>query len=236
MRGEATPILEVESVHSGYGRLMVLHGLSMAVRRGETVAVLGRNGAGKTTLVRTIMGIVRPWRGRILFAGRDISGQPPHRVARLGIGVVLQGHRIFPSLTVYENLTLLGRDGNEERRLDEILARFPNLRQRLNVRAGHLSGGERKMLALARALMMSPVLLILDEPSEGLSPAMVEQVRSLLSGLKKDGHTIMLVEQNLDLALALSDRVYVLAQGQVAYHSSTTEGTARESLEALLAL
>lgn len=236
MRGEAAPILEVESVHSGYGRLMVLRGLSMAVRRGETVAVLGRNGAGKTTLVRTIMGIVRPWRGRILFAGRDISGQPPHRVARLGIGVVLQGHRIFPSLTVYENLTLLGRDGNEERRLDEILARFPNLRQRLNVRAGHLSGGERKMLALARALMMSPVLLILDEPSEGLSPAMVEQVRSLLSGLKKDGHTIMLVEQNLDLALALSDRVYVLAQGQVAYHSSTTEGTARESLEALLAL
>jgi ABC-type branched-subunit amino acid transport system ATPase component len=225
------PILSLEGVDTYYGKSHILHGVSLEVRRGEVVALLGRNGAGKTATLNTIMGLRPPRRGRIRFAGHDIAGQTPERIGRRGIGLAPQGRRIFPNLTVADNLRIarLGRrDGAAPSPDTEpILARFPKLRARWRARAETLSGGELQMLAIARALVGNVQLLILDEPFEGLAPVVVEEVYAAVAGLR--GSTaILLVEHNLDLGLALADRVYVLDRGAV-----THTGPARALLEDL---
>ncbi len=223
-------LLVLDGVETFYGTSHILHGVTLEVRRGEVVALLGRNGAGKTATLNTIMGIRPPRRGRIRFLGREIAGEPPERIARLGIGLAPQGRRVFPNLTVAENIMLarLGRrDGTETGPHDRTLERFPRLRGRWRARGETLSGGELQLLALARALVGGVELLVLDEPFEGLAPAVVEEVYAAVAALR--GTTaILLVEHNLDLALALADRVYVLDRGAV-----THTGPARDLLEDL---
>ncbi len=231
------PLMTVDGVDTFYGKSHVLHGVSLEVSTGEIVALLGRNGAGKTSTLNTIMGLRPPRNGSIRFQGREIAGSAPEAVARLGIGLAPQGRRVFPNLTVAENLAIgrmgrvgrmgrMGRDGHRSGRWGEarVLERFPRLRERWRARAETLSGGEQQMLAIARALMGNVELLLLDEPFEGLAPAVVREVFALVQGLR--GETaILLVEHNLDLALALADRVYVLDRGSV-----THEGPARALL------
>jgi ABC-type branched-subunit amino acid transport system ATPase component/ABC-type branched-subunit amino acid transport system permease subunit len=219
--GEA--LLHVESVNTFYGKSHVLHDVSLEVRRGECVAFLGRNGAGKTTTLATITGVVPPRGGRVVYRGRDVAGRPPEEIARLGIGLVPQGRRIFPNLTVRENV-LIGarpagaRDGGTVRAwsLDRVLATFPKLLALASARAGTLSGGELQQLAIARALMGNVELLLLDEPFEGLAPAVIEVVWNVLQGIKGET-TMLLVEQNADLALALADRAYVINNGSIGW-------------------
>ncbi len=225
------PVLTVDRVDTFYEKSHILHSVSLEVRSGEVVALLGRNGAGKTATLNTIMGLRPPRRGSIKFRGREIAGAPPEVVARLGIGLAPQGRRVFPNLTVAENLAIahMARDGAGLPRWEEggVLERFPKLRALWGVRAENLSGGEQQMLAIARALVGNVELLLLDEPFEGLAPAVVAEVFHVVEGLR--GETaILLVEHNLDLALALADRVYVLDRGSV-----THEGPARALLEDL---
>ncbi len=225
------PVITVDKVDTFYEKSHILHGVSLEVRSGEVVALLGRNGAGKTATLNTIMGLRPPRRGSISFRGREIAGAPPEVVARLGIGLAPQGRRVFPNLTVSENLAIaeMARDGLGRPRWNEarVLERFPKLRALWRVRAENLSGGEQQMLAIARALIGNVTLLLLDEPFEGLAPAVVAEVFEVVAGLR--GETaILLVEHNLDLALALADRVYVLDRGSV-----THEGPARALLEDL---
>jgi ABC-type branched-subunit amino acid transport system ATPase component len=222
------PLVTVDGVDTFYGKSHVLHQVSLEVRAGEIVALLGRNGAGKTSTLNTIMGLRPPRAGSIRFRGHEIAGRAPEAVARLGIGLAPQGRRVFPNLTVAENLAVgrMGRDSHRRGRWDEarVLAYFPRLRERWRARAETLSGGEQQMLAIARALVGDVELLLLDEPFEGLAPAVVREVFALVQGLR--GETaILLVEHNLDLALALADRVYVLDRGSV-----THEGPARALL------
>lgn len=226
----AEPLLAMERVDTYYGKSHILHEVSLDVRPGEVVALLGRNGAGKTATLNTIMGLRPPRRGRIRFRGREIAGEPPERIGRLGIGFAPQGRRIFPNLTVADNLRLARlarRDEGSGSDLDRIVERFPKLRARWRARAETLSGGELQMLAIARALVGNVRLLILDEPFEGLAPAIVEEVYATVAGLR-GATAILLVEHNLDLALALADRVYVLDRGAV-----THVGPARDLLEDL---
>lgn len=201
-------MLELEEVAAFYGRGQVLWDLSLNVGRGETVALLGRNGAGKTTLLRAIMGLVER-RGRITFAGRDLTRLPPYRIPRLGIAYLPQGERLFPGLTLRENLALVARDG-----LGKVLEYFPELADKLEQRAGTLSGGEQQLTALARALLARPKLLLLDEPSEGLGPQLVRRVEELL---RAASGSLLLVEQRLDLALRLAERIYILERGRIAW-------------------
>lgn len=224
----AAPLLHVEGVDTFYGKSHILHGVSLEVRPGELVCLLGRNGAGKTTTLRTILGMVPPRRGTIRFRGHPIAGRPPEAIARLGIGLVPQGRRIFPNLTVAENLrlALIGRrdHGTGRPRWDEerIFERFPKLRQRKDARAEGLSGGELQMLAIARGLIANAELLLMDEPLAGLAPAVVGEVYDILREIRGET-TILLVEQNADLALALADRAYVLNRGQVAHAGPAAE-------------
>ncbi len=222
VRRALEPIITVEKVDTFYGKSHILHGVSLEVRRGEVVALLGRNGAGKTSTLHTIMGLRPPRRGSVKFRGREIAGAPPELIARLGIGLAPQGRRVFPNLTVADNLAIArtGRDGTGHGRWDEarVTERFPKLSALWRARAETLSGGEQQMLAIARALMGNVELLLLDEPFEGLAPAVVGEVFKVVEGLR--GETaILLVEHNLDLALALADRVYVLDRGTVTYES-----------------
>jgi branched-chain amino acid transport system ATP-binding protein len=219
-------MLELRNVHSYYGRAHVLQGVSINVPAGTLVALLGRNGMGKTTLIRSIMGTAPPVvrQGSILYRGEDLVGKSPHQIAGRGIGLVPQGRRIFPSLSVLENLTIASRPPREAGSgrlvwdVDRVCDLFPRLAERRNHGGNQLSGGERQMLAIARALMTNPDLLLMDEPSEGLAPLMVQQVREQLETLKEAGLSIFLVEQNLGLALAVADEVYILERGQVVYH------------------
>lgn len=221
-------LLEVENIHSYYGNSHVLQGVSLAVPEGGVVTLLGRNGMGKTTLVRSIMGTPPPKvrEGSIRFRSEELVGKPSYRIAQLGLGLVPQGRRIFPSLTVVENLTLGSRpvkhagNGRKEWNLDRVFEFFPQLEQRSRYKAGQLSGGERQMLAIARAMMTNPDLLLMDEPSEGLAPMLVRQVRDQVLSLKESGASILIVEQNLGLALAVADEVYVLERGGIVYHES----------------
>jgi branched-chain amino acid transport system ATP-binding protein len=215
-------MLSVSDVHSSYGRAPVLRGTSLRINHGEVVGLLGRNGRGKTTLVRTIAGMTPPRlrRGTVRLGGEEISGLPSHVVARRGVGLVPQGRGVFASLTVEENLTVTARTGpgGTEWTLPAAYELFPRLAQRRFSLGGNLSGGEQQMLAIARALLTNPVLLVMDEPSEGLAPAVIEQLRERLATLAGTGLSILLVEQNLGLALGLSDRVYVLGdRGEVAW-------------------
>lgn len=228
-------ILEVRGIHTYYGESHILHGLSLEVKAGETVCILGRNGAGKTTTIRTIMGLTPARTGQVLFKGHDVTRYPPHRVAALGAGLVPQGRRIFPNLTVRENLTLAAGRGRNLRggwNLERIYASFPRLRERESNRGNQLSGGEQQMLALARALMLNPELLIMDEPSEGLAPLVVREIGRMLRQLKEEGLSILLVEQNLPLALSIADRCYVINKGQIVFESSPRELLAAEEVKA----
>jgi branched-chain amino acid transport system ATP-binding protein len=209
-------MLDLVDVSSGYGAARVLDGVSLAVGPGEVVALLGRNGAGKTTLLKTIMGLLPATRGRIRLGQADLVGRPAHEIPRLGVGYVPQGRRLFGELTVAENLAVgrFARRGSEAL-TERILALFPVLVERLDQRAGDLSGGEQQMLALARALGVDPVALLVDEPTEGLSPRMVTTIIAAIGSLRASGVAVLMVEQRIDAALAIADRVAVLENGRL---------------------
>jgi branched-chain amino acid transport system ATP-binding protein len=219
-------MLEIRDLHSGYGDAVVVRGVSLDVKPGEIVALLGRNGMGKTTVIRSIMGLVPPQvrSGTVTWRGESLLGLPAHDIAGKKIAIVPQGRRLFPSLTVTEHLTMLksarAKDGWT---LDRVFGIFPRLAERCHHRGGQLSGGERGMLAVGRALMIDPELILMDEPSEGLAPVMVQHLESIIVDLKKEGLSILLVEQNLYSALAVADRVYVLETGQVVHHGTAEE-------------
>jgi branched-chain amino acid transport system ATP-binding protein len=225
---DTAPLVRIDDVHTYYGKSHILHGVSLNVAPGEVVGLLGRNGVGKSTTLKTIMGLVRPSHGTVLFDGAPITGLPPHKLARLGIGYVPEDRRIFPLLTVMENLrTGLDRDGvTEERRqklLDKAFAYFPVLAERRTQAGGTLSGGEQQMLAIARAMMLEPKIILLDEPTEGLMPRMVSQIEQIIGVLKNEGVAILLVEQNVPLTLAASRRVYIMEKGTVRHHCAASE-------------
>jgi branched-chain amino acid transport system ATP-binding protein len=217
-------MLDLDNVNAYYGDSHILHGVSLAVKEGEVVCLLGRNGAGKTTTILTIMGYLKPRPGRILYRGRDIAALPPYAVARLGFGFVPQERGIFPSLTVRENLTVFARGTAGGRwTLERILELFPSLRARERNLGFQLSGGEQQMLSIARALMLIPSLLLLDEPSEGLAPMIVQGIVEVLKNLKREGLAILLVEQNLRTALAVADRHHVMNKGEICFTGSSSE-------------
>jgi branched-chain amino acid transport system ATP-binding protein len=223
-------LLEARELETFYGKSQILRGVSFEVPRGQITALLGRNGAGKTTTLRSIMGLTPPRRGSVRFDGRDITGQPPHIAFRLGVGYVPEGRQIFPHLEVGENLRLAERSrGSADRwTLDRIFEYFPVLRQRWRQRGQSLSGGEQQMLAIARALYGNPDLLMLDEPSQGLAPLLVQDLGQLMVRLKGEGVTILLVEQNVRMALEVTDQVLVLGKGALVFAGSTVEFRRRE--------
>lgn len=217
-------MLSLENVDTYYGDSHILHGVSLTVHRSEVVCLLGRNGAGKTTTILTVMGYLHPRRGSIRFNGRDIGGLPPYAVARLGFGFVPQERGIFPSLSVRENLTVFARRGrNSYWTLQRIFELFPSLQARERNLGFQLSGGEQQMLSIARALMLDPALLLLDEPSEGLAPMVVQEIIDTLKHLKGKGLAILLVEQNLRVALAAGDRHHVMNKGAICFTGSAEE-------------
>jgi branched-chain amino acid transport system ATP-binding protein len=224
-------MLEVENIHAYYGDSHVLRGLSFEIGEGEVIAVLGRNGAGKTTTVLTLMGYVTPRQGRVTYRRRNLTGWRPHRIVRAGFGFVPQERCIFPSLTVEENLTVAGR-GRAGMRWDltAVYGLFPRLRERRRNLGFQLSGGEQQMLSIARALMTNPSLLLLDEPSEGLAPMVVQEVLQAIRVLKQEGLAILLVEQNLPAALAVADRHIVLGKGQIVFAGTTGEIDGNEAV------
>jgi branched-chain amino acid transport system ATP-binding protein len=220
-----TSLLEVEEIHTAYGLSRVLFGISLAIEAGECVSLLGRNGVGKTTTMRSIMGLTPPGAGHVRWQGQEITGWSPHRVARAGIGYVPEDRRIFAELTVWENLEVGDRAARRPGRwtIDAVGELFPVLRERRDQRGGFLSGGEQQMLTIARTLMGNPELLLLDEPSEGLAPLVVDLLREKIGELKAQGLTILLAEQRVDFALALADRVYVLEKGAVRHSGVAAE-------------
>jgi branched-chain amino acid transport system ATP-binding protein len=228
--------LKVESLEARYGLSHALDGVDLEVPTGELVAILGRNGMGKTSLCRSIMSLTPPAvsGGTIVYDGEDLTGMAPHEVARSGLGYVPQGRHVFGSLSVVENLTVTSRaaDGDESWDLDRVWEMFPRLEERRTNRAEQLSGGEQQMLAIARALMTNPTLLIMDEPSEGLAPILIEAVGEQLERLKQQGSlSVLLVEQNYTLALGLADTVYVIENGRIVFRGSADELDADEEVK-----
>jgi branched-chain amino acid transport system ATP-binding protein len=212
-------ILEVREIDTFYGLAHVLHGLSLTVDDGEIVAVLGRNGAGKTTALRSITGLTPPRRGRVIYHGADITGRPPHAITRLGIAMVPETRGIFSYLTARENLDI-ARRATSRWQTDHVLAWFPKLREVLDRRGRFLSGGEQQMLAIARAMLTGPDLLLLDEPSQGLAPLVVEAVMATVRELSRERVSMLLVEQNAEMALQLADRVYVIDHGTIVFEGT----------------
>ena len=224
----AVPLVMIEDVHTYYCKSHILHGVSLRVDPGEVVGLLGRNGVGKSTTLKTVMGLVHPSQGAVRLEGNAITGLPPHKLARLGIGYVPEDRRIFRLLTVMENLrTGLDRRGvTEERRqalLDKVFTFFPVLAERRSQAGGTLSGGEQQMLAIARAMMLEPKIILLDEPTEGLMPRMVSQIRQIIDVLHNDGVAILLVEQNVPLTLEASQRLYIMEKGSVRHQCAASE-------------
>jgi branched-chain amino acid transport system ATP-binding protein len=221
------PVLELQDVHTYYGRIHALRGVSLEVQPGEVVTLIGSNGAGKTTTLKTIIGTLRPQDGQITLDGRRIDGLPTDRVVRLGIAQAPEGRRIFPRMTVLENLELgaFARTNGPDVRadLDRVLDLFPRLRERLSQKGGTLSGGEQQMLAIGRALMARPRLLLLDEPSMGLSPILVEAIFETIQSISRQRTTILLVEQNARLALRVATRGYVMQTGRIVLHDAAAE-------------
>ena len=220
-------MLRVESVDAYYGLSHVLQGVSLTVGDGEAVALLGRNGAGKTTTLKTIMAVVRARAGRVTWNGADLTGLPPHRIVRLGIGYVPEERRIFPNLTVYENLKMARLHADGGRRMDDYVARvlelFPPLRERLTSKGKTLSGGEQQMLTMARSLGTDPKLLLIDEPTEGLMPAFVETIGRTISEIQRQGVAVLLVEQNTRLALEATQRVYLIEKGTIKHEARSAD-------------
>ena len=228
-------MLELADIHTYYGDSYVLQGVSLKVQKGSVVALLGRNGMGKTTTIHTIMGFTPPRRGTIRFEGRDVTHLQSQKIARLGIGLVPQGRRIFPSLSVEENLTMAARTGNAPSSpwtLRRVYDLFPVLKERAKTRGTSLSGGEQSLLNIARALMTNPELVLMDEPSEGLSPLMVNMVSHIIGQLKHQGLSLLLVEQNLPLALKLSDYLYIMGKGVIVYESVNENSKENEEMVA----
>ena len=217
-------MLHVADIHAYYGQSHVLQGVSLDVGKGEVVSLLGRNGSGKTTTLLTIMGYLSPAPGSITYDGVEIGGLPPYRISRMGLGFVPQERGIFPSLTVLENLTVAARRGQRgEWTLERVLGLFPRLRERAANRGSQLSGGEQQMLSIGRALLLNPSLLILDEPSEGLAPLIVQEIISILHEVRAGGLPILIVEQNIRAAFAVADRHYILSKGCVCFTGTTDE-------------
>jgi branched-chain amino acid transport system ATP-binding protein len=227
-------MLELVDVHTYYGQSHILNGVSLEVADGSVVGLLGRNGMGKTTTIHSIIGLAPPRHGEVRYKGKNIAGRTPYSIAKMGIGLVPQGRRIFPSLTVKENLMIGARGAAtpESWNLERIFTSFPLLKERSNYRGNNLSGGEQQMLAIARALMSNPKLVLMDEPSEGLAPLLVESIGEIIKQLKGGGLSILLVEQNLSFALDLADYVYVLSKGGVVYQSKPDELRVNEEVKA----
>jgi branched-chain amino acid transport system ATP-binding protein len=232
------PLLLARDIHTYYGDSYVLQGLSLAIHPGQIVAILGRNGMGKTTLIRSVAGLTPPRRGEVVFKGRSLRGLPPYAIAQRGLAIVPQGRRIFRSLSVRENLLLptsrlargaggreraAGAGGRRLWTLERVLAEFPPLAERIDHPGGALSGGEQQMLAVGRALMANPDLILMDEPSEGLAPRLVLQVERIMKSVRDHGHAILLVEQNFALAMAVADHVHVLTSGRFVFGGPPAE-------------
>jgi branched-chain amino acid transport system ATP-binding protein len=216
-------MLEIHDLHTYYGDSYVLQGVSLRVEPRQVVGLLGRNGMGKTTLIRSIIGFTPPRRGQVHFKGEDITAWPSYRTVQRGIGLVPQGRRVFASLTVVENLLVAAQNRAGPWTAERVLELFPRLRERAESRAGKLSGGEQQMLAIGRALMTNPALLLMDEPTEGLAPMLVREVGRVIAALKAQGLSILLVEQNVALALQIVDYVHVLSRGRIVHSSVPAE-------------
>jgi branched-chain amino acid transport system ATP-binding protein len=225
-------LLAVDDIHTYYGDSYVLQGMSLEIQKGEALGVLGRNGMGKTTLINSIMGFVPPRRGRIVFQGKEITQLTSYEISSLGLGICPQGRRVFPTLTVRENLIVAEQTHSSTRwTTDAVYELFPRLGERHDQRAGSLSGGEQQMLAIGRALMTNPECLILDEPSEGLAPLIIQNLGEAIRSLKEEGLSILLVEQNTPFAIKTVDRVNVVTKGLVVYDASPQELWANEEIK-----
>ena len=216
-------LLKVEDIHTYYGRSYILQGASLEVRKEEIVALLGRNGAGKTTTLKTIMGLVKPRAGRILFKDGDVTRLPAFKVARRGIGYVPQGRHLFPKMTVLENLKTGMRDQSDAQQLEGVFSLFPVLRERLNQLAGTLSGGEQQAVAISRALIKRPDIILLDEPTTGLMPIFVFKLKEIFKKLTENGIAILLVEEKIPFALSVADQVYFMVKGKIEYRAGKEE-------------
>jgi branched-chain amino acid transport system ATP-binding protein len=227
-------MLELLDIHTYYGESYVLCGVSLKVPEGSVIALLGRNGMGKTTVIRSIIGFTPPRRGRVMYEKKDITALPPEKIAKLGIGLVPQGRYIFPSLSVSENLTMAARGAGkaDSWSLDDVYSLFPILKERSSCRGTLLSGGEQQMLAIGRALMTNPRLILMDEPSEGLAPLIVKDVGKIIYELKRKGFSILLVEQNLPMALKVADYLYILSNGKIVHESTPDQLRSNDDVKA----
>jgi branched-chain amino acid transport system ATP-binding protein len=228
------PLLSVERLESGYGKIRVLHGIDLKVSAGEVVALLGPNGAGKTTLLRALSGLLPISAGHVRFGGRDMTNVTPREAAREGLVHVIEGHRVFTQISVTDNLLLAGYDlprGERAVRVEEALSFFPEIAEKRHERGGALSGGQQQMLTVAQGLIRRPRLLMLDEPSAGLSPVLVDRVLNVIGRLRNQGTAVLLVEQLLEKALANADRVFALVQGQIALEAPTSEANLAKRIE-----
>jgi branched-chain amino acid transport system ATP-binding protein len=227
-------MLEINDIHTWYGDSYVLQGVDMEVKDGTVVALLGRNGMGKTTTIRSIIGLTPPRKGSIKFNGTELVGLAPEKIARTGIGLVPQGRMIFPSLSVTENLTMAARAGDKRDAwtLEKVYETFPRLKERGKNKGNLLSGGEQQMLTIARALMTNPDLIMLDEPSEGLAPIVVQEVYRIIERLKAAGQSILLVEQDFGMAMSVADYAYIMTKGEIVYGSEPQELIDNEPVKA----
>ena len=226
-------MLQLDDIHTWYGDSYILQGVSLEVKDGTIVALLGRNGMGKTTTIRSIMGLTPPRKGAITYNGQNLAGLSPYKIARLGIGLVPQGRMIFSSLSVTENLKMAARVGDKEDpwTLEKVFSVFPKLEERRKNKGNLLSGGEQQMLTIARALMTNPDLVLFDEPSEGLAPVVVEEVFRVIEELKAAGQSILLVEQDFGMAMSVADYAYIMSKGTIVYESAPDELISNESVK-----
>jgi branched-chain amino acid transport system ATP-binding protein len=223
-------LLKLDDIHTYYDKSYILQGVSLEIRKGEIVALLGRNGVGKTTTLNSIMGFVKPKAGKIIFKDVDITPLPAYKIGRMGFGYVPQGRHLFPKMTVMENLKtgMLGTSGKDG--LDRVFDLFPNIKDRLNRKAGSLSGGEQQAVAISRAILKNPDVLILDEPTTGLMPLFVSSLKEIIRKLNKDGMTILLVEERVPFTLSLADRMYFMVKGKVEHSASREEIVGRKDI------
>ena len=227
-------LLEVNEIHSYYGKSHILHGVSMKLAEGDLVCLLGRNGVGKTTTLKSVMGIVQAQEGNILFRGKELIGREPYQIARMGLGIVPEDRRIFRSLTVNENLLMgIKKEKNEASSkqgwtIEKVYESFPQLKERKDSKGAHLSGGEQQMLTVARTLMGNPELILVDEPTEGLAPLILESVLKILSTVRESGVTILMVEQNFKAAIKIADRFYIMSKGKIVFEG---DGPALQTAE-----